>query len=211
MTNILQKLVTPRALTLAQEADFWYMIHAALWVICNQLDDDSGVPSTDYEANCYTALINTVIEDSAGNRIGLKSSDLNFNTISPRGITQNARLWTMYNFFNAWETLCEQLDGDSLTGTNFEANCFTALLLQVVRDPRGQTNLGNSTSWYWGPSCDNRQKLIEFMYMAFNAIETLTEQLDADGTVNDTDYEANAFTAVCLMKVENGAGNVVGN
>jgi hypothetical protein len=210
MTNILQTNITPRSLTLAQEADFWYMIHKALWTICDKLDDDTGVPLTTYEANCYTALINTVIEDSTGNIIGLKSSDLNFHRISPRGITDNARLHMMYNFFNAWETLCEQLDTDTLTDSTYEALCYTALFLQTVRGPTG-TILGNGTRYQWGPSCHNQQQLVELMYMVFNAIETLTEQLDGDGTVNSTDYEADAFTAVCTLKITNGANATVGN
>lgn len=211
MTNILQTTISPRGLNTAQEVDFWYMVHNALETICEQLDADAGVPLTTYEANCWTALINTVIRDSTGNQVGLRSNELNFHSISPRGITSVARYHMIYNFFNAWETLCEQLDTDVLTDSDYESLCYTALLTHIVRDPQGQTDLGNGTSFYWGPTAENRKYLVELMYMIFNAIETLTEKLDADGTVTDTDYEANGFTAICLMKVENGQGNTVGN
>jgi hypothetical protein len=57
----------------------------------------------------------------------------------------------------------------------------------------------------------NQDQLIDLLYQIVNAIETLTEQLDADGTVTDTNYEALWFTATVTMRVENSQGNVVGN
>lgn len=211
MTNILQTTITPRALTLAQEIDFWYMVHNALETLCEKLDADTAVPLDTYEANCWTAIINTVMDNSQGNRVGLRSSELNFHSISPRGITGAARWHMMYNLFNAFETLCEQLDTDVLTDSNYEALCYTAILDHIVRDPRGQTDLGNGQNFYWGPTAESRKYLVELMYKIFDAIETLTEKLDADGTVTDTNYEALCYTAICTMKVENGAGNTVGN
>jgi len=210
-TNLMTTLISPRALTLGQEIDFWYMAYKSLWTICDHLDDDTGVPLDTYEANVFTAIVNSVIEDSQGNVVGLCSSPLNFFRVSPRGITQQARLNLIYNFFNAFETLCEQLDADTLTDSTYEALCYTALFLHIVRDPKGVTDLGNGTNYYWGPTAEDKRMLVELMYIIFDAIETLTEQLDADGTVNSTDYEANAYTAICTLQIENGAGNVVGN
>jgi hypothetical protein len=57
----------------------------------------------------------------------------------------------------------------------------------------------------------NQDQLIDLLYQIVNAIETLTEQLDADGTVTDTNYEALWFTAKVTMHVQNSQGNVVGN
>jgi len=157
-------------------------------------------------------LINTVITDSKGNRTGLQSNAENFYSISPTGITDAARLQLLYNFFNALETLCEQLDADTgVADTDYEANCYTALLLHKVEDTKGNI-LGNGTTFYFRPGgVFNQKELVECYYNIVDAIETLTEQLDADGTVTDTNYEALWFTATILLKVKNGEGSIVGN
>jgi hypothetical protein len=196
-----------------QEVDLWYQLHAALDVLCAQLDADGGVTDTDYQANCITALINTRITDSAGNVFfNALSNAEGFTDIRPGFITRKQRHWIMYNFTNAFETLCEQLDGDAgITAVNFEALCYTAKFLHNVRDPKGVTDLGNGTTYYFSAGNTDRKQLVEWLYNAVDALETLGEKLDADGDVTDTDYEANTYTAYLLVNIENAAGSVIGN
>lgn len=209
---MLTNTVRPTALLLGQEVRLWYMLVAALKGICAKLDDDGGVTDTDYEANCYTAIINTKIMDQYGNETGLLSEERWFNRISPSGLTHAARVELLYNYTNAFETLCEQLDADgTVNDTDYEANCYTAMFLHMVKNGKGSI-LGNGNSFYFTPAGSNNQKeLIDWFYNVFNAIETLTEQLDADSGVTDTNYEALWYTATLTMKVVNSAGNELGN
>lgn len=205
--------IKPSGLIKHREVDLISQLIRSLQGICQKLDDDAGVPLETYEANCITAIFNLAITDTKGNffsnRVAAKSD--NFQIITPRGITDKARLEFLYQFLNAIETLTEQLDTDVLTDSTYEALCYTALMLHKVESQQGET-LGNGVVFYFRPGgVMNQKELVEFYYNAVNAIETLTEQLDADGTVTDTDYEATWFTATILTRIENGAGSAVGN
>lgn len=213
MTNLLIDKVKPTGFTQAQEVDIWYELINSLETLTEQLDADGGVTDTDYEANAHTAITNMSITNSQGNTIMNHASDLNFYTMGPGGITDEARLHAMYNFTNSWETLCEQLDADgTVNDTNYEALCFTATFLHIIRDPRGVTDLGNGTVFYFGPGgSGERKNLVEWFYNAYYSLSLLTAKLDADSGVTDTDYEANCYTATCLMQIQNLAGSVIGN
>ena len=203
--------ISPTRLSQANLVDALYDIIASIAGICTKLDSDAGVPLTTYLANCYTAIFNVIVEDSGGNRTGLRSSDENCHVITPIGISYQSLHGAIYDITNSIETLTEQLDTDVLTDSNYESLCFTALMTQKVANMKG-TQIGNGTSWYWKPygAWDDKE-IVEFLYNAYNVIETLTEKLDLDGTVTDTNYEALWFTATCTLKVENAAGSQVGN
>jgi hypothetical protein len=216
MTNLLTTLAKAAGFTPGQEVDIWYALHKSLQVLCAKLDDDAGVGngSGTYEANCWTAIINCSITNSQGNRVANALSNAEgFASISPMApITPEARQWIMYNFANAWETLCEQIDGDAtVTLTTYEANCWTAMFLHTIKDPKGVTDLGNETNFYFTAGHHPVKWLLDWFYNAYNALETLAEQLDGDGGVTDTDYEELTYEAYCLVNVENSAGNSLGN
>lgn len=191
------------------------MILTSLQGICAKLDDDGGVPMTDYEANCITALINGIVECAKGTRfqnVVTESSSVGpVKIVNPYGISDNVLVDLMYDITNCFETLTEQLDADVLTDSTYEALCYTAKFLHIVENSKG-AQLGNGTAYYFKPGgVRNDDQLVEWLYNVVDAIETLTEQLDADGTVTDTDYESLWFTNTILLRVENAAGNVVGN
>ena len=192
------------------------MLLRSLQGIAAKLDDDGGVTDETYEANAITALINLSATDHVGNRFSngatMSSTLEDHHIIDPMGRSDPALLAFLYQFTNAFETLCEQLDLDAgITATTFEANAFTAMFLHIIENEKGN-QLGNGTAYYFRPGGVMPQdEIVEWLYNAVNAIETLTEQLDADGTVTDTNYEALWFTAIILMRVEDGQGNVVGN
>lgn len=198
--------IKPTGMKQADEVDLLYQILASLKGICTKLDADGGVPLTTYLANCYTAIFDIDVCDSKGN------SSLNGGryTITPTGITGQARQELLYQIFNSFETLAEQLDADGLTDSTYEALCYTAKFLWKVENSVG-SSLGNGTTYYFRNGCGDLKQLVDLYYAIIDAIETLTEQLDADGTVTDTNYEALWFTATILTKVTNSAGNTVGN
>ena len=211
--------IKPGGLGQLELVDALYMAFAALKGICTKLDLDGGVPKTTYVANCWTALVNVVIEDSKGNRTGQGIAETSTveptHIISPVGISDAALLAAIYQFHNAFETLCEQLDGDSLTFTNYEATAYTAVFLQMVENSKGNI-LGNSKSYYFrSGGVMPEDKLIDCLYSFFKGINLLTADntstgLDGDGTVTDTTYEALWYTAALLLLIEDGKGNRIG-
>jgi hypothetical protein len=202
--------IKPGGLTQHRETHLMYMLAAAIEGICTKLDADGGVPLTTYLANCYTAIFNMAIE-AKNHYIHNFVREENFMRVSAPGLDDKSRLEFMHHFHNMLETLTEQLDTDVLTDSDYEALCYTALMLHQVENQKGST-LGNGTEFYFRPGgVMNQKELVEWYFNAVNAIETLTEKLDDDGTVTDTDYEALWFTAVIPMRVENGAGSVAGN
>jgi len=190
-----------------------YQVVYSIKGICAKLDDDATVTDTDYEANVYTAIFNGSITDDKGNNLNNQVSTAvdRYFMITPTGLTNGALIELLYQIFDMVETLTEQLDADTgVADTDYEANCYTALFTWIVENCKG-SQLGNGTTFYFRNGSENRKELVNLLYQIVNAIETLTEQLDADGTVTDTDYEALWFTATILMRVENSMGNVVGN
>lgn len=207
--------IKPNGIGQKDLVDLVYDIISSIRGICLKLDSDGGVPLTTYNANCVTALFNCVIEDSKGNSLNLAQSESSTIEptviVGPLGIGSKDMVQLMYQITNALETLTEQLDTDVLTDNNYEALCYTAIMLHIVENIRGNA-LGNGTDYYFRPTgVMNQDKLVDWLYNAVNAIETLTEKLDADGTVTDTNYEALWFTATVPLTVENAQGNRVGN
>lgn len=214
------RLIKPTAMNQGDLVDLLYMIVASIKGICAKLDDDAGVTDETYEALCYTALLNTIIEDTRGNRTGQGIAESSTITptqiITPRGVSDKALVDLIYQIFNMIETLTEQLDGDDgVNDTDYEALCYTALLTKMVTNSRGNTLGNGNTFWFNHGGVDHRGHLVDLLYDFVDCIETLTEKLDADtsenGHVADTDYEALWFTATVLLKVENSMGNTVGN
>jgi len=211
--------IKPGGLSQRNLVDLLYMIVAAIKGICAKLDDDGGVTATTYESSAFTAIFNGYIEDSRGNSImnrandgsGTYVTDERFFIITPMGISDHDLNECLYQIFDMFETLTEALDTDALTDSTYEALCYTALWTWKIENRKGST-LGNGNTYFFRPGgMHNQDQLIDLLYQIVNAIETLTEKLDADGTVTDTNYEALWFTATVTMRVQNSQGNVVGN
>ena len=208
--------IKPNGLGQKELVSLIVMLLRSLQGICAKLDADGGVTGTTFEANVITALINLSATDHFGNRFSngatMSSSLEDHHILEPTGRDDAALLAFLYQYTNAMETLTEQLDADGgVADTDYEALCYTAMFLHIIENEKGN-QLGNETAYYFRPSGVMPQdEVVEWLYNAVNAIETLTEQLDADGTVTDTNYEALWFTAIILMRVEDGQGNVVGN
>lgn len=212
MANI-EAQIKPGGLSQRNLVDFLYMAVAAIKGICAKLDDDGGVPLATYEANVFTAIFNGAIEDSRGNQIinAVSGQEDRFFIVSPQGIDDRALNEIIFQLFDMLETLTEQLDTDVLTDDDYEALCFTALLTWIVENCKG-TQIGNGTVYYFRPGgMFNQDQLVDLLYQVANVLETLTEKLDLDGTVTDTDYESLWFTATVTMRLGNSQGNVVGN
>lgn len=212
MANI-EAQIKPGGMNQRSIVNLLYQVVAAIKGICAKLDDDAGVTSTDYEANVYTAIFNGEITDGRGNilRNSVSAKMDRYISVSPAGLTPAALTELLYQIFDMLETLTEQLDGDgTVTDTTYEANCYTAKILWIIENVKGSV-LGNGTTFYIRPGSIPESILLEVLYNLVDAIETLTEQLDADTGVTDTNYEALWFTATILMRVQNSVGTVVGN
>ena len=193
--------------------DLIYMLTAAVKGICTKLDADGGVTLTTYTANAYTAIFNGHIEDSKGNRIinRVAAKDKNFYHITPTGISNQALITWLYDFFDMMETLTEQCDTDSLGDSNYEALVYTALYLWKVTNQKGST-LGNGNTYWFNPGgVMNNGELVNLLANMVYSFHVLTDKLDDDGTVTDTNYEALWDTAAILMQIEDSKGNIRGN
>ncbi len=209
--------IKPSGLTTKDLVDTLYQAVAAIKALCTKLDSDGGVTAETYVANCYTAIFNTVITDSKGNRTGQVIDPLSFSLVSQMGYTPKGIVDLLYEIFNSVETLTEQLDGDSLTFTNYEATSYTAVFTQLVMNREGSA-LGNGTAVYTfnhGVALDQKQ-LVECLYNIVEGIQLIcadntTTGLDGDGTVTDTNYEELIFTGYITNKIQNSAGSLIGN
>ena len=205
--------IKPTGLSQKDLVNLLYMIVSSIKGICTKLDDDGGVTDETYEANCYTAIFNTIIEDTRGNKTGQYLAEKNFKKISPYGESADGLIELAYQIYDSLETLTEQLDADgTVNDTDYEANVYTAKCLKMVTNQQGNT-LGNGKAFWFNPGSGlgPQRELVDWLYDLVDAIETLTEQLDSDSGVTDTNYEALWFTANILMRVENSQGNTVGN
>jgi hypothetical protein len=212
MANI-EAQIKPGGMDQRAIVNLLYQVVASIKGICAKLDDDGGVTDTDHEANVYTAIFNGEITDGRGNTLRnlVTAAEDRYCSISPAGITPAALTELLYQIFDMLETLTEQLDaGEGVTDTDYEAKCYTAKILWIIENVKGSV-LGNGTAFYIRPGSIPESILVEVFYNLVDAIETLTEQLDADAGVTDTNYEALWFTATILMRVQNSAGNAVGN
>jgi len=214
--------------------DLMYMLQQSMYGLCLKLDNDATVPLTTYVENCYTPIFHTQVWDYRGNKTqNVTTLD---HIIMPSGGLSNAALiqW-IYDYINAFETLAEQCDTDGLNSSDYEDNCYEALILPYIFESGRYdqtTILGNTVStggfttmldtagtpWLVtriGPTGrPNDRILCDLFYDILNAWETLCEQLDTDAATTpptDTDYEALWYTATVLMRVENSQGNVLGN
>lgn len=198
--------IKPSGFNQRDEVDLLTSLVRSIYGVCVKLDADNIAGST-YTALCYTAIFTGVLEDSKGNRTGLVG-DYN---ISPIGISDAGRLQCLYEILNALETLTEQVDADNATTSTYEALCYTAKILYLVEDSKGNT-LGNGTAYRFRPGgLFNQREYVELLFQIVDAWETLLEKLDTDAVPDDTTYEALWFTATILLRIENKAGSVVGN
>lgn len=202
--------IKPSGLNQKELVNLLGMLTYSLEGVCTKLDADAGVPLTTYLANSYH-FTNTIIEDCNGNRRGTYNREHLFYNVSPGGISDQALLEWLYNYFNAIETLTEQLDTDGLTYSSYEALAYTAYFLGIIENQDGNS-LGNGTSFYFRPGgVTNQKELVELLYNMVKAWDVLLAKIDDDATVTDTDYEALWYTATILLRVEDAAGNVIGN
>lgn len=213
--------IKPTGLRQRYFVDLLYMIVTSMRGIAAKLDADGSVTDTDYNTN-LDAVMNLIIENSTGSRVQVVNTESStlppLVRITPIAFDKARFCDLLYMIYDAWETLCEQLDADTNppTSTDYEANCYTAKFLHMVENSRGNT-LGNSAGWPDGTSYyfrlgsfDQRQ-VVDALYNIVDAIETFTEQADTDAAPADNNYEALWFTANITLTVENSKGSRVGN
>lgn len=131
--------------------------------------------------------------------------------IRPNGLSQKDLVDLLYMLTASMTGLCQKLDSDGgVADTNYNALCYTAIMTILVENSIG-SRTGNTGDYIITPVGVSDEALLEWLYDYIDAFETLTEKLDADGTVNDTDYEALCYTAIITKIVQNQTGNQLGN
>lgn len=207
--------IKPNGLNQKDLVNLIYMIITSIRGIAAKLDSDGSVTDTDYNDN-VDACFNLVINDCRGNYLNLAraaSSTLPRTFIlGPQGYDQARSSDLLYMIFNAWETLCEQLDSDANppTSTDYEANAYTAKFLALVENSKGNT-LGNGVTYTFRSGAYDQKQFVDILYDILDGIETFCGQADDDADPADSNYEALWFTNNITLTVENSAGNRVGN
>lgn len=207
--------IKPTGLNQRDLINLLYMIISSFRGIANKLDNDGSVTDTDYRDN-VDACFNLVIEDCRGNYLNLANTES--STMPPLikigevgfDVARSSDL--LYMIFDAWETLCEQLDADTNppTSTDYEANAYTAMYTWLVENSKGNT-LGNGTTFTFRLGAWPQAQLVDLLYKILDGIETFCEQADADAAPADTDYEALWYTANITLTVENSINARLGN
>ncbi len=208
--------IKPNGLNQRNLVDLLYAVIYSIKGICAKLDDDDTTDDT-YEDDVYTAIFNGNIENSLGGQLineplttGVLTKNDRFFVMTPTGMSEGALLECLYQIFDMFETLTEQLDADDATTSNYEALIYTAIFLWKVENCKGDA-LGNGTTYYFRPGGSYGPELVDLLYAIVDALETLTEKLDTDAAPAGSDYEALWYTATILGRIENSKGSVVGN
>ena len=205
--------IKPTGMNQRDLVDLVYQLTSSLVGLAAKLDADDAAVTT------YTtgidAIFNCQVEDSKGNVTRLAGTESStvapFYSITPNGITNEALLEWMYQWTAALYSLCYTLDNSAGVGTTtYIANAYTAIMTDRIVNRRGQTT-GASYTFTFNAVDHRGGRIVEWLYDAVNAVETLTELLDLDATLTDTNYEALWFTNNITLTVENNAGNRVGN
>lgn len=168
-TNV-DYLITPASGLPAAALNQWLFDYAnALETLTEQLDTDAGITDdANYEDLCYEAIVFPYqFESKTGTIIGNDNSSGGFSATPAAGSWDDAdEPWIctkigpigkpndrvladlLYDFVNAWETLCEKIDADATAGappaaSNYEALWYTATVLLKVENSGGNV-LGNA-------------------------------------------------------------------
>jgi hypothetical protein len=217
MAGNVEAQIKPDGLSQRSLVDILYMIVYSIQGICQKLDDDDTTDDT-YEAKVYTAIFNGSIEDGRGNSIqnrandgaGTYVPDDRFFIIKPNGIGNKELLECLYQIFDMLETLTEQLDADDATDATHEALCYTAILVWIIENCKGD-QIGNGTAYYLRSASVDQKELVDIICNILDSLETLTEQLDTEAAPAGTDYEELWFTDTILLRVGDSQGLYSGN
>jgi len=205
--------IKPNGLSQRNLIDLLYMIVASIKGICAKIDADAGVPLTTYTANIFTAKFNGKIADCRGNNVVnyIAAKDRFWQSIKPTGISDKGLNAMLYQLFDMMNTLTLQLDTDALGDSNYNALVYAAIYLWMVKNQEGNTVGNGNTYWFNPQGMTNQRHLVDCLAAIVHSIAVLTQKLDADATVTDTNYTALWYTAAIPMQIENCKGNLYGN
>lgn len=136
--------------------------------------------------------------------------------IKPSGLVTADLVDVLYMWWAALKGICAKLDDDAtVPSATYEALNYTAIFNGYLEDTRGNSTQNAVTAkvdrfYIITPQGFTKEGLLECFYDMLDAMETLSEQLNAD-SLTFTNYEATAYTAVCTQKVMNKRGDSLGN
>jgi len=140
-----------------------------------------------------------------------------YPNIKPTGLTNKDLVDALYMIVQALYTLCAKIDADASAGaTTHLANAWTAIFNLKITDSKGNvTGQGIAESSSVMPTyiidagkIDDKS-LNAALYQITRSIYVLTTQLDTEA-VSFTNYEATAYTAVMVQRIEDQKGNLTG-
>lgn len=212
--------IRPNGLNQKDLVDALYMVASSLKGIFQKIQDD-GINSFSVQFINNLRMHRVVVEDSKGNRTGgnlayYDALAMTTTMISPTGISDGAILELLYAIFYDLDAATDILDthGASNSGTTtYNDDVYVAICTWLIERHNGDV-IGNGTTRRLRVATGISQAdKVDILYALFDAVETLTEMLDADANtdIDDTNYEALWYTATLTKKIENSQGNVIGN
>jgi hypothetical protein len=184
---------------------------AALEGIAAKLDNDDNADDT-YEAD-LNLIHSVIITDDLGNyyhNVAAESSSLGPPAlIGPYGVSDAALLDILYQLHYCFNDMMVRADADDLTTGDYEALLWTAIIAHRIENRYGaQIGVGYAYTFRPGGVTDQKE-LVELLFNFLTALTTFSAKLDTDAVPANTNY-AELWTDVILLRIENGAGSVVG-
>ena len=133
-------MISPIGFNKARYGDLLYMLYSAWTAMCAKLDADGNPPtSTDYNADCYTAIYLHSVENSKGATLGNGNNYFIRNGAFP----QDAVVAIFYEILDGIETFCEQADTDvAPADADYESLWYTNNITLTVEKSTGD-RIGN--------------------------------------------------------------------
>ncbi len=134
--------------------------------------------------------------------------------IRPSGMSLKDEIGLLYMLVTSIKGALAKLDDDgSVTATNYEALCYTAICNMVIKYNGNQVGqqIADENFVMIGPHSISDKARCEALYQIFNMLRTFYTKLDADGDIADTDYVSGQYTAKLLWRVRNRMGTQIGD
>jgi hypothetical protein len=207
--------IKPTGIRQRDLVDLMYQMAASLEGLCDKLDADDAAVTT-YASGCIDAVMNCTIEDSQGNRyynyLAETSDILPHRIVSGLGVGPKDLIDWMYEWTYTFYLMCVKLDASAgVNDVDYTSLCYTPYLLERIVNGKDDS-IGVGTDYTFSPTgVYNEKQLIDWLYHALFALDTLAAKLDDDVTLTDTDYESLWYTNTILLTVENSSGDRIGN
>ena len=211
------EIITPTRLNQGDEVDLMYGIMDSLRIGCGLLDADASITDVNYEALCYSAAYDNlqVTKQAGGNILGDRGTvDQYGYYITPRGISQAARLEWLYDTLYALNTLTAKIDADANppSTVTYNTDYFVGRITKSVENQRGVLAGPTTRTFLFSPKgVYNLYTLVDMYWDIVYCLQGIWALCTSDAAPATATYTALAYTAVVKPTIQNSQGTTLGN